>query len=175
MASRSEKVSAIFSSRLVLLPLCFIAWPAASRAANNCPWLNEATAGGILGGEAIGAFTQATTGQPAVCLFTSDAQGARRTLRITVEVAADAHMQVTTESQSCGPDAAPLKAIGNEALACAADDRKAGPGERAVGRVRDQVFTITLASSQKGDPMLTRDALKAKIYTAAEQVSGNLF
>lgn len=160
---------------VALLALCFIAWPAASRAANNCPWLTEATAGGLLGGDAIGAFTKAATGQPAVCLFTSDAQGVRRTLRITVDVVADPHMQVATEAQSCGPDAAPLKAIGNEALACAADDRKAGPGERAIGRVRDQLFTITLSSSQKGDPMLTRDALKSKIYTAAEQVSGNLF
>jgi hypothetical protein len=68
-----------------------------------------------------------------------------------------------------------LKAIGNEALICAADDRKAGMGERIVGRVRDQVFTITIASSVKNDPILTRDILKTRIYTAAEQVSGNLF
>jgi hypothetical protein len=37
------------------------------------------------------------------------------------------------------------------------------------------VFTITIASSLKNDPQLTRDVLKSKIYTAAEQVAGNLF
>ena len=78
-------------------------------------------------------------------------------------------------AQGCGADVAPLKAIGNEALVCAADDRKAGIGERVVGRVRDQVFTITIASTLKNDPLMTRDVLKVKIYTAAEQVSGNLF
>jgi hypothetical protein len=68
-----------------------------------------------------------------------------------------------------------LRAIGNEALSCAADDRKGGIGERVVGRVRDQVFTITISSTLKNDPGLNRDVLRSKIYTAAEQVSGNLF
>jgi len=44
-----------------------------------------------------------------------------------------------------------------------------------VGRVRDQIFTITISTTLKNDPILTRDALKARIYTAAEQVAGNLF
>jgi hypothetical protein len=149
--------------------------PSAAMAANNCPWLNEATAGGLLGADAVGAFTQATPGQPAVCLFTSEEQGVRRTLRITVEVVPDTHLRLVHEEQSCGSDATPLKAIGNEAIGCAADDRKGGPGERALGRVRDQLFTIAILSTLKNDPELTRDALKAKIYTAAEQVAGNLF
>jgi hypothetical protein len=41
--------------------------------------------------------------------------------------------------------------------------------------VRNQVFTIDLNSTLKDDPILARDALKARIYTAAEQVAGNLF
>ena len=48
-------------------------------------------------------------------------------------------------------------------------------GERLVGRVRDQVFTITISTTLKNDPILTRDEIKSRIYTAAEQVSGNLF
>jgi hypothetical protein len=158
-----------------VLVFCFLAYPVASRASNNCAWLSEATASGLLGGDAVGAFTDATAGQPAVCVFTSEEQGARRTLRVTVEVTGDAHARLATEERSCGSDAAPLRAIGNEAVACAADDRKGGRGERAVGRVRDQVFTITISSSLRDDPILTRDALKTRIYTAAEQVSGNLF
>jgi hypothetical protein len=101
--------------------------------------------------------------------------GGKRTLRITVEIAADPHARLAAIEQGCGADAAPLKAIGNEALICAADDRKAGIGERVLGRVRDQVFTITIVSTLKNDPILSRDILKTRIYTAAEQVAGNLF
>jgi hypothetical protein len=128
----------------------------------------------LLGGDAVGE-SSASTGQPAVCTFTQAADGVKRTLRITVEVTPDAHMRVGAISQGCGADASPLKAIGNEAIACAADDRKGMMGERVVGRVRDQLFTITIGSSLKNDPVLTREALKSSIYTAAEQVAGNLF
>jgi hypothetical protein len=149
---------------------------ALAHAANNCAWINEATASGLLGGDAVGEVSGPALGQPAVCTFTQMTAGGRRTLRITVEIVADAHARVASIAQGCGADAGPLKAIGNEALVCAADDRKAGIGERVVGRVRDQVFTITIGSTLKNDPILfSRDVLKSRIYTAAEQVAGNLF
>jgi hypothetical protein len=159
---------------LVLLAVCLIGGPACAHAANNCAWINETTAGGLLGGDSVGELSE-VAGQPTVCTFTQMTAGVKRTLRITVEIAADPHARMSEIAQGCGADAAPLTAIGNEALVCAADDRKAGLGERVVGRVRDQVFTITIASSLKNDPQLTRDVLKSKIYTAAEQVAGNLF
>ena len=165
------------SRRLAFLALgvIFLALPAAGHAENNCPWLNEATAGGLLGGDAVGMKTDASAGQPTVCTFTQQGAGVTRTLRITVEIAPEPHQRMSAVAQVCGADAAPIKAIGNEALVCTADDRKGGVGERVVGRVRDQVFTITIASTLKSDPILNRDALKARIYTAAEQVAGNLF
>jgi hypothetical protein len=119
--------------------------------------------------------TDAAAGQPTVCTFTQQGAGVTRTLRLTVEIAAEPHVRLGAVAQMCGADASPIKAIGNEALVCTADDRKGGVGERVVGRVRDQVFTITIASSLKVDPILNREALKARIYTAAEQVAGNLF
>ena len=164
------------SRKLILLVLgvsCLML-PAVSHATNNCPWLNEATAGGLLGGEAVGTMT-AADGQPTVCTFTQQDTGVTRTLRITVEIASEPHVRMSAVAQVCGADALPIKAIGNEALVCTADDRKGGVGERVVGRVRDQVFTSTIASTLRSDPILNRDALKARIYTAAEQVAGNLF
>lgn len=158
-----------------LLCLVLMCLPATAHAKNNCPWLNEATASGLLGGDAAGDFTEATTGQPAVCTFTQQAEGVTRTLRLTVEVATDPQARLTTVAQSCGSDAAPLKAIGNSAMVCSADERKGLLGERVVGRVRDQVFTIIIKTALKGDSTMTRDALKAHISTAAEQVAGNLF
>lgn len=160
----------------IVLGVCVAGLPAVSRAANNCAWLNEATASGYLGGDAVGTFTASAGGQPAMCAFVNQSAGATRTLLVTVEVAADPHgRMMEAVAKNCGADAAPLKAIGNEALVCSADDRKGGLGERVVGRVRDQVFTITIGTTLKGDPILTRDALTTKIYSAAEQVSGNLF
>ena len=160
---------------LALLAFCLIGMPARARAANNCAWINEATASGLLGGEAVGEVSEAVAGQPTVCTFTRISEGVKRVLRVTVEVAADAHARLTAIAQSCGADVAQLKAIGNEALVCAVEEPRAGMGERVVGRVRDQVFTITIGSSLKNDPILTRDVLKSRIYTAAEQVAGNLF
>jgi hypothetical protein len=158
-----------------MIAVCLIGLPSSARAANNCAWINEATASGLLGGKAVGEVSEAAFGQSAVCTFTQTTGGVKHELRLTVEVAADAHARLTAVARSCGADAIPLKAIGNEALVCAADEPKAGIGERVVGRVRDQVFTITIESSLKNDPLLTRDVLQSRIYTAAEQVAGNLF
>ena len=164
-----------FGMRIALLGVLMLAVPSFCSAANNCPWLTEATASGFLGGDSIGAFTPAASGQPAVCLFTYDAQNVKRTLRVTVDVTPDFAAHLAAEEKTCGPDVWTLKAIGNESVACSADDRKGGPGERALGRVRDQVFSITISSSLKGDAEFDRESLKARIYTAAEQVAGNLF
>ncbi|MGO9433587.1 MAG: hypothetical protein ACLPH3_08430 [Terracidiphilus sp.] len=155
--------------------LCVVSVPSAARAANNCPWLTEATASGLIGAEAVGSYTAAAGTQPAVCTFTQKGEGMTRTLTITVELSKEPHARMTSMAQNCGVGAAPLNAIGNEAVYCAADLRHGELGERAVGRVRDQVFTIDLNSTLKDDPILTRDALKSRIYTAAEQVAGNLF
>jgi hypothetical protein len=175
MASNGGKITSMSGKLgLALLGMCLIGLPARAMAANNCAWINESTASGLLGGEAVGEVS-AATGQPTVCTFTQQGAGVKRTLRVTVEIAAEPHARLEVVAQICGADQSPIKAIGNEAMVCAADDRKVGPGERVVGRVRDQVFTITIATTLKNDTILTREALKARIYTAAEQDAGNLF
>jgi hypothetical protein len=174
MANSSSGLRVSQKSWIVLLAIVLVALPVRSLADNHCAWLNEATASGLLGGDAVGDLS-APAGQPTVCTFTQMTDGVKRTLRISVEVTPEAHARVSALAQGCGADASPLKAIGNEAIACVADDRKGVMGERMVGRVRDQVFTIAISSTLKNDPILTREALKTRIYTAAEQVAGNLF
>jgi hypothetical protein len=166
----SRKIGWI-GSRLILLYA-----PAAALAANNCPWMNEATASGLLGGNAVGTYTSSTANQPALCTFTQSEGGVTRVLRITVDLAKDdPHAHLMKSEAECGPTQMPLKAIGNEAVACSVDEGTEGGGERAAGRVRDQVFEILITTTRKDDPILTRDALRIRINTAAEQVSGNLF
>jgi hypothetical protein len=157
------------------LAALFCVLPSLAHAANNCPWINEATASGLIGADAVGSYTDATPTQPAVCTFVQSAPGITRTLRITVLQTPSYQTVLQAEDKTCAGAATPMIAIGNEAIACSADDRRKLSAERVVGRVRDQVFTITLSTTQKDDSILNRSELKARIATAAEQVSGNLF
>lgn len=166
-----------FSQRFgrIMLGACLICFPVLGRAANNCAWINEATASSLLGGEAVGILTEAAAGQPAACTFTQQGERGKRVLRVTVEISGAAHTRLGAITQSCDANAVPLRAVGNEALICAANERKNQLGERVVGRVRDQIFTITIGTTLKDDPILTRDELKSRVIAGAEQVSGNLF
>lgn len=166
--------STIKPAAFLLLSLLPSAQAAVGQTSAACAWINEATASGLLGGNADVVVSEASGDQPAACTFTEHGPGITRTLRISVETVADAHTKVEILKKVCGPDAAPLRAIGNEATVCM-DRADGGPGERVIGRVRDQVFTITLTSTQQGDAFLTHAMLRAKINAASEQVSGNLF
>lgn len=154
---------------------CFVLIQAAlGQHVDRCAWITQPTAAGILGGEAISTVREASGHQPASCIFTQTSGRSIHVLQVSVEISAEAHAQVGLLAKACTADATPLPAIGNEAIVCS--DRSAGgPGEHMVGRVRDQVFRISLTSTQRGDPSFTHDVLRAKIRAAAEQVSGNLF
>jgi len=160
----------------ILAMFCLSTAALSAHAANNCPWMTEATASSLLGGAAVGTYTAAAGAAPAVCTFTRSSPEATRTIRISVEVVSTSpHEHLATMEQTCGAQAETLQAIGNEAVFCSTQAPGAGASELALGRVRDQVFTITLATSLKGDRELTTDVLKAHLYMAAEQVAGNLF
>jgi hypothetical protein len=158
---------------MFLAGMCTLALPA--HAANNCPWMSEATASGLLGGEATGAYAAGTERKPAACTFTQLSPEGERSLQITVDLTADPQARLAQQELTCGVDPAPLHAIGNEGIFCTGEEHPGQRSERAVGRVRDQAFNITFATSIKDDPVLTPDALKARIYKASEQVAGNLF
>jgi hypothetical protein len=161
--------------RFLLALFVLLIFAARGEAKNNCPWMNEATASGLLGGDAVGEFTDVAPGKPASCVFTQAGANFTHALRITVQVTPDTHMHFETAAQACAKNASPLEAIGNEASMCTLDNRSTGLTQLVVGRVRDQLFTITFNTTLKDDPILTRMSLKERAYTAAEQVAGNLF
>ncbi|MFZ1086629.1 MAG: hypothetical protein WAN35_16820 [Terracidiphilus sp.] len=160
---------------LAIIGIYLLVSPSLCQAANNCPWINEATVSGLLGGNAVGQVASADDGKTTVCEFIEQNAGFKRILRLTVEVSADDHPSLDSIARGCGIDAVSLKAIGNEALICSVKDPKPGFGERVVGRVRNQLFTIIIYTTLNPDPTLTREALKVRIYSAAEQIAGNLF
>lgn len=162
--------------RLVFALCCgLVGLASPAHASNACPWLTEATASGVLGVDAEGNYLPATGAQLATCTFTEKGEGGARTLTITIEINNDTEARVNTLLRSCADSPVPLRAIGNEAVSCAVDVRRGQLTERAIGRVRSQIFTITLKSTLEDDPILTRDVVMAHLYTAAEQVAGNLF
>ncbi len=100
---------------------------------------------------------------------------ASRELRITVEEVKDPQQAMTAYRTRCGSGPTPLRAIGNEAVTCAADTKGKTYGQQVIGRVRDQIFTVTLTTSAKNDPFMPREALEEKARNIAEQVAGALF
>jgi len=134
--------------RFLLLLLCAGAMSADQK---PCPFMNAATAGGILEGAVD--FTMTRNGPDGTCEFTRRDSGAR--LRI----------EVGTELPKCASPVEQLKAIGNEAVACTID----ATTEQVVGRVRKQWFLIRVSGA------FPKEKLREKSVNAAEQVAGNLF
>lgn len=146
---------------------------ASAEAQARCPWLNVATASGVLEGPAQMEAQTPASGQ-AVCSFRYATGNAVSSLRITVEDRKDATAGEAALEARCASPGAPLKAIGNEAVFCAKDTRSSR-GEEVIGRVRDRIFTVTISTNAPEDSVMTRDALVGKVQNVAEQVAGALF
>jgi hypothetical protein len=157
----------------VLFALALLCLPATCQAESTCPWINQATSLGILGTSEGSPMAGPTTVSDTACSFTYRSDSGVRELRVTVEQVQDPEQAFNTYKMRCGSGASPLQAIGNEALLCAPD--KKGHSQEVVGRVRDNIFTITLSTTIEKDSFMPKDALAEKVRLAAEQVSGNLF
>ncbi|MGA2745713.1 MAG: hypothetical protein ABSE44_13550 [Candidatus Sulfotelmatobacter sp.] len=74
-------------------------------------------------------------------------------------------------SAKCGPNAAPLRAIGNEALVCSLRGKNQF-SEQVVSRVRERAFIVKITSNLA--PTGESD-LRERTQKIAEQVAGFLF
>jgi hypothetical protein len=144
--------------------VALLALPAISRAAETCPWLNAATAGGALGSAVTLSIAHDNANRDDMaCNFAGVSS-----LRIAVQTNETPRNQFTSHAAECGTDPAPLKAIGNEAVVCNAGKRSV----QVVGRVRNRIFTILISTT---DASLTQAVLREKARDVAEHVAGNLF
>lgn len=125
----------------------------------RCPWLNAATASGFLGGAVHMTLTSGS------CEFVRQDGVHEMTLRIEVASTSGRHAQ-------CGSGAEPLKAIGNEALACAYEGKAGWIAEQVTGRVRDQAFLVRISTN---DRSAAPKPMREKVRKVAEQVAGILF
>jgi hypothetical protein len=151
--------------RIGRLLLAAISVPLMCTAEDKCPWLNSATAAGMLGGAVKANVTRTA------CEFVRLGGSSESVLRIEVETLG-APRDFASRAAQCGSGAEALKAIGNEAVACTHSDKKGQVAEQVVGRVRDQAFLVRIST----DEHAARAAgLREKARKIAEQVAGFLF
>jgi hypothetical protein len=153
--------------RLVLLfAFCLSAGKAAQPI---CPWLNTATAGGFLQGSVH--VTVAKNGEDVTCEFTRETSADK--LRIEVVTMGPSRGELAAYKAQCDASPTPLRAIGNEAVACGVAAKKEEVAEQVVGRVRTQAFLVRLTVA--AGTAVSHATLREKATKVAEQVAGILF
>jgi hypothetical protein len=159
-----------WSLRILFLALALT--PAMCSASENCPWLNAATAAGVLKGSVT--FTVTRSGADnadATCEFTHEDGAALTSLRIEVDTMKNPSREFASYSAKCAQNATPLRAIGNEALVCSLRGKNQF-SEQVVSRVRERAFIVRMSSNVA--PTGESD-LREKTQKIAEQVAGFLF
>jgi hypothetical protein len=145
-------------------------------AQSTCPWLNAATASGVLGGSATMEVNN-TGFSSGVCVFRFQDEAQNNTLRILVikaERPENAGKEMMPYESKCTASGLPLKGVGNEAIMCASDSAKSN-GELVVGRVRDNIFTVVINAGTGDNPAAAKEDLEDKTQEIAKQVAGILF
>jgi len=149
--------------------------PSTCSAQSTCPWLNAATASGVLGGPASIDVNSTGSGS-GVCEFRLQDGTANDSLRIEVMKAdkpENAGKEMLPYESKCASSELPLKGVGNEAISCVGN-AELSHSELVVGRVRDNIFTVAISVGTGNDPS-TLDAIKEKAEGIARQVAGSLF
>jgi hypothetical protein len=161
------------SSYTLVLSLAMLL-PAVCHGQAKCPWINEATARGILGG-AVTVTVEVSDHGDGVCEFSRPQGAVVHQLRVSVNVMTDIPKQFPTYLAQCPPKSAPLRAIGNEAVMCSIQGDGEQYAEKVVGRVRNQAFVVSVSSSVQDNPSMTQAMRREKANLVAEQVAGILF
>ena len=139
----------------------------------QCPWLNSATAAGVLGGEVQADVTALTPQGDTTCDFKHMEHSGFSSLTIAVHTMALPSKNFASYLARCTGTAVSLKAIGNEAVQCVQNNGSSG--EQIIGRVRDRAFVIDLKRGSTGQRGSTASGLSEEARNVAEQVAGALF
>jgi hypothetical protein len=162
------------SNPLLLLLGLAVLMPAVCHAQAMCPWINVATARGIVGG-AVTATVKISEHGFGICNFSRQQRATVHELRISVNVMTDVPKQFPIYLAQCPPKSTPLPAIGNEAVMCSIQGKGDEYAEIVVGRVRDRAFVVGVSSSIQNDLSMTQETRRERANLVAEQVAGILF
>jgi hypothetical protein len=146
--------------------------PAICGATESCPWLNAATAAGALKGPVTFTVTHAGPDKSdATCEFVHQDGVVVTRLQIEVDTMIEPSRDFASYTKKCGRHSTPLRAIGNEALACSLH-MKTQLSEQVVSRVREHAFIVGVSSNNLS---AERSVLRENAQKIAEQVAGFLF
>jgi len=140
----------------------------------QCPWLNAATAAGVLGGEVQANVAALTPQGDTTCEF-KRTEHSGFALTIAVHTMALPSKDFATYLARCSGTAVSLKGIGNEAVQCVPSSGSSDGGEQIIGRIRDRAFVIDLKRSSTRRPTSSANSLSEEARNVAEQVAGALF
>jgi hypothetical protein len=155
----------------------------AQQPAEACPWLNAATAAGVLGIEVRSSVAHPANAvvQPedapadSTCEFTPMRGDSVPALRIEVHTLADMK-DFASYVARCNMPVQHLVGVGNEAVSCVLHDANGGTTEQVIGRVRERVFLLAwMLPPQADGPASDASTIRSKLQNTAEQVAGSLF
>ena len=176
------------SARPFALGLCVLLASAAGLPAQRiegCPWLNAATAGGVLGGEVRMSVTNTAKANvelpdgaipDATCEFTLLHSPSPATLRIVVRTTQDRAKEYAALVAACGPSPRRVVGVGNEAVGCSLKKGTLGI-EQIVARVRQRTFVLSVSrpGSEAASGSEEAETALSKLQNTAEQIAGSLF
>jgi hypothetical protein len=137
----------------------------------TCPWLNAATAQGILGGTVrIDVSHPSPNADLTVCRFTTDAGAAE--LSIVVAPRATGLPQLGAQPVDCGSSGKKLIGVGNDATQCEMH-RDGNLIAMVSGRVRDRLFTVRWSGPEHAAH--AKDTINSQVEVLSEMVAGALF
>lgn len=154
--------------------LLFILAAMACRGQTICPWMNQATASGLIATPMDAPQMQGTFPN-ITCVYTSTPAAEITTLTIQVAQMAKVSSEFSGYMAKCSGGKVLLKAIGNEAEMCPVDGLPRTRAEIVVGRVRDRAFVVTLSRTGRLKAPIQRDTMESQTHAVAEQIAGFLF
>ena len=179
---------------VVLTLACWIALSGECHAQARCPWLNAATAAGVLGGDVQLAVTAPADpgGGKGVgaasypdqvrmdrfdvsCDYSRKVDSDVYSLSIAVKTMSDPATGFGMFLAHCAGPTVPLKGIGNEAVQCVSKDSSRAGQEQVIARVRDRAFVLTIHRERKAPIASAQSDLSDETRNVAEQVAGSLF
>jgi len=170
------RLATLRKQAVALLFLIAASLPAFCAAPSSCPWLNAATAGGFLGGDATVTIKPSSPNKDDfICAFLHHKGNVTATLRIEVNTLTEpmtSHDAFELSAKQCGKTTIPLMAVGNEAMICKRRTKAGTLAEHVVGRVRNRVFLLDISSNA---PHINESDLHDKVEQISEQVAGILF
>ena len=144
--------------------------PSHCMAQSACPWINSATAAGVLEAE----VQTSVQGAAETCTFKGVKESGPRSLVVETRHIGDRRKTFAKAESRCTSAATPVKGLGNEAFECVADHGRSH-GMMMIGRVREKLFVVSVVMPRYRDQGTLGASLEDKLAIAAGQVVGNLF